>query len=152
LCVVGFIFSRSPVYSGKWTVKLGDFDAAFIIPSLFLGAAIYFVTAKVFTLIPISVSTCQKCFCYDCKLPTYKSDEKSWTETETETRDSYDSGTSVSFSDGSYATIGGGWSKESKSRAVHKQSWTQHLTCKWCGNQTNVQENDEQREKWSNWN
>lgn len=151
LCGVAFALSLGPVRSGEWSLIVldGRYNVSAMIPAALLGGAIYALVTSVFSIIFTVSSECTKCFHFDCKIETSRSDEAVAVETETRNEDRYNAGQRVDFSDGSYATTSGSWSTTTKTRAVTTKTWTQHAKCKWCGAEYTSGEKEVSYGKWS---
>ena len=151
LCGVGFALSLNPVRSGELALIVldGKYNVSAMISAALLGGTIYALSASVFSLIFISSSECTKCFHFDCKIETVKSDKQEKEENESRKKEEYNSGTRVDFSDGTYATTGGSWSTSTQTRTVTTKTWTQHAKCKWCGKEYSSREKEISYGKWS---
>ena len=146
--VVGFIFSRKAFYEG-WNWTVGETELTPLVPAICLGGAVYFLFIRCFSWIPLSLSECDKCYHFDCKVPTFVSDEKRSEITETKDEYVYESGTSVTVDGTTVATIGGGWHTQTRSRTVKKREWLQHTRCKWCGKRYSVKREETEFGKWN---
>ena len=146
--IVGFIFARKAVYAG-WIVTVGDKDIAPLLCACCLGGAVYFLFIRFFSWIPLSLSECDKCYHFDCKIPTFISDEKISETVETKEDEVYESGASVTVDGTTVATIGGGWRTQTRSRSVQKKEWLQHTRCKWCGAKRTVKREETEYGKWN---